>query len=185
MKKRSLAKMFLLEIVTLGIYRLYYLIKTRREMMNQNPNIKIMSPIFLLLPFIIVFAGVAILLVASVYANVHNTPCIGAPALTAQDSNSTLASNCNSTPSLFVSLLPLLMILVFMVASLLFIVWEWSYSHGVEVITNNKLSFALSLIVLILVPDGFDILIIQDYFNKDEVQALTSSPGEPNPTPAA
>jgi len=49
---------------------------------------------------------------------------------------------------------------------ILVVVWEWSYSHGVEAITDAKLSFALSLIILLLVPDGIDILIIQDYFNK-------------------
>jgi len=50
--------MFLLEIVTLGIYRLYFLIKTRREIMNLKPDVKIKSPAFLLLPIGIIFAAI-------------------------------------------------------------------------------------------------------------------------------
>ena len=169
MKKRNLWKMFLLEIVTLGIYRLYFLIKTRREMMDLNPNIKIKSPWFLIAPGLIV--GIAfIALMISIFATTSSAQhCL---ASTNSQSNYSFSSEQTSTPSCaskgnpasllaFFAIYPLILI-----AIILFIVWEWSYSHGVEAITGNRLSFALSLIILLVVPDGIDILIIQDYFNK-------------------
>jgi hypothetical protein len=56
----------------------------------------------------------------------------------------------------------------------------------VSIITGEKLSFALALVVLILVPDGIDILVIQDYFNKLELGQVTppASPGQPAFAPA-
>lgn len=49
MKKRSIGKMFVLTIVTLGIYRLYWFIKTRKEMMS-IADVDIPSPFLLLAP---------------------------------------------------------------------------------------------------------------------------------------
>jgi hypothetical protein len=181
MKKRTIWKMFLLEIVTLGIYRLYFLIKTRREMMDLNPNVKIKSPAFLLAPILVGIAAFVILFVF-IFASAHNqVQCINSSTTyngsqSVATSNNTNAQNCSSTGS-STSLIALLLFypLIF-VAVILFVVWEWSYSHGVEIITENKLSFALSLIILILVPDGIDILIIQDYFNKLSVSPIPSNP---------
>jgi hypothetical protein len=66
------------------------------------------------------------------------------------------------------------------VAMILFVVWIWSYSQGVALTTDGKLSFAVCLIILILVPDGIDILIVQDYFNKlDTAPAGTTPPMAP------
>jgi len=145
MKKRVIWKMFLLEIVTLGIYKLYYLIKTRREMMNADPAIKIMSPAVLLVPVLLIIAGFIFLIALSAAGAEHAS------------SNS---PNTASTVALLV------FYLAFLIAYALFVVWEWSYSQAVEKVTGGKLSFALALVVLVLVPDGIDILIIQDYFNK-------------------
>src|SRR4051812_28581676 len=77
MKKRSLWKMFLLEIVTLGIYRLYYFIKTRREMMDRDPSIKIMSPVFLIAPIAIVIIGFVILMASAISTGVHRRDLCG------------------------------------------------------------------------------------------------------------
>ena len=49
---------------------------------------------------------------------------------------------------------------------LLMAIWLWKYSKAVEVITKEKMSFAIALLVLLAVPDGIDILIVQDSFNK-------------------
>ncbi len=57
MKKRTLWKMFLLEVITAGIYTLYFLVKTRDEMMQLNPNIKIKSSAFLFVSVILSIAG--------------------------------------------------------------------------------------------------------------------------------
>lgn len=45
-------------------------------------------------------------------------------------------------------------------------IWLWSYSKGVERITQEKLVFPIAMLILVAVPDGIDMLIIQDSFNK-------------------
>ena len=44
--------------------------------------------------------------------------------------------------------------------------WLWGYSKAVDTITKGRTNFAIAMIVLRLVPDGIDILIVQDAFNK-------------------
>ena len=134
MKKRSIGKVLLLTILTLGIYRLYWFIKTRSEMMA-IANVDIPTPWIFAIPFFGYFFGFILLIVSA----------------------------GNSGASIFAMLLFYAMIFAsFIVAAL----WLWKYSKAVEVITNEKLSFALSLLILLVVPDGIDILIMQDYFNK-------------------
>jgi len=169
MKKRTIWKMFLLEIVTLGIYRLYFLIKTRREMMDLNPQIKIKSPAFIIAPIAIVIIGVIFFIATSIssFKNTTNncfTSTSNASQSTSLDSTSTTTNCSSSSPGSFIGFM--VFYFAIFVAVILFVVWEWSYSHGVEIATGNKLSFAMSLVILVIVPDGIDILIIQDYFNK-------------------
>lgn len=126
--------MLLLEIVTLGIYRLYWFIKTRKEMMTLA-NVDIPTPWIFVMPLFGYIFGFVILIASS------------------------LDGNSN----------PVAMLLFYAIIFASFIVyalWLWKYSKAVEVITNEKMSFALSLLILLAVPDGIDILIVQDYFNK-------------------
>ena len=134
MKKRSIGKMLLLSIVTLGIYRLYWFVKTRAEM-KSIADVDIPSPWIFALPIFGYIFGFWLLI--------------------------TTSSRVGSNP---VGLLVFYGLLfgAFIITAL----WLWRYSKAVEVVTHEKLSFALSLIVLLAVPDGIDILIIQDYFNK-------------------
>lgn len=169
--------MFLLEIVTLGIYRLYFFVKTRKEMMETNPAIKIKSSWFLLGPILLI----PTLIIFTIIALIANAP---APKTCVSDSTSTqyyttmeekprsFSNNCSNTEetdsgaqtaSVIFSIV--LWISIF-VAFVLYVVWIWSYSHGVEIITQGRISFALALVILILVPDGIDILLVQEYFNK-------------------
>ncbi len=148
MKKRSIGKMLLLTIITLGIYRLYWFVKTRSEM-KKIANVDIPSPLLFLIPML---------------------GYIGAIVLVITSSNGQPASVA----------LTLLMYVLFLGGFLFTALWLWKYSKAVEVITKEKLSFALSLIVLLAVPDGIDILIIQDYFNKINV-VPTHLPKSPTP----
>lgn len=165
MKKRIIWKMFALSVVTLGIYRLYWFIKTRREMMDLNPNIKILSPFFLFLPIILVLASLGVFMI-----NVFQTSSQLPEYCGSTQSGTTTSYDIPSTPrecqykpsgwgiaSLYLSILLFYPLLV---------IWLWGYSKGVETITGDHLSFAIALIILILVPDGIDILIVQDSFNK-------------------
>ena len=172
--------MFLLQVVTLGIYRLYYFIKTRREIMDRNPKIKIMSPAFLFVPIGIVIISIVALIVVTIgtAASHASTSCASTSTYSTQyttGSTDTVLQSCSSS-----SAAPFIMIIVLYLAIfvgfILFVIWEWSYSHGVDAITEGKLGFALSLIILILVPDGIDILIIQDYFNKLSPVPINTAP---------
>lgn len=134
MKKRSIGKMLLLEIVTLGIYRLYWFIKTRAEM-KSVADVDIPTPWIFLLPVFGYVAGISLL----------------------------IATSSSTSPNPFgILIFYALLFASFIVMAL----WLWKYSKAVEVVTNEKMSFALSLLILLAVPDGIDILVVQDYFNK-------------------
>lgn len=153
MKKRSIGKMFVLTIVTLGIYRLYWFIKTRKEMMS-IADVDIPSPFLLLAPIMGYILAFVILIANSFNNTIDNEA----------------ASN----------VAPLLLFYVAFFGGFIFsALWLWKYSKAVEKVTHEKLSFALSLIVLLAVPDGVDILIIQDYFNK--VDTSTTERKTPQP----
>lgn len=168
--------MFLLEIVTFGIYRLYFLIKTRREMMDLNPEIKIKSNFFLFAPVVVLAAGIVLLAVSFHSADGKITSCSSSQSSSSQDSSyySAPASCHDSSPANLIGILGIY--LAIFIATILFVIWLWSYSHGVATITDGKLSFALGLTILFLVPDGIDILIFQDYFNKVSTPAAVAAP---------
>ncbi len=44
--------------------------------------------------------------------------------------------------------------------------WYWQYAKAVEKVTHEKLSFPITMLIMLAVPDIFDILILQDSFNK-------------------
>lgn len=143
MKHRSIGKMFLLTIVTLGIYRLYWFAKTRQEMLSVHKELKIPHVIWLIAPIVTVVASVVLMITVGV--------------MTAEDDTSLSAVQAVAMGLFYLS--------VFVVVPLMAI-WLWKYSQAVEVVTNEKMTFAISLLILLAVPDGIDILIIQDGFNK-------------------
>lgn len=184
MKHRSIGKIFLLTIVTLGIYRLYWFIKTRKEMMRTDPSIKILSPAFFLIPLTIVIATVVIFIASLSQAYGKMDRCLGEnkgyTGTSYQQASSTSDCSRDRGPAVWQTIL---LYFSFLAIWPLVAVWLWSYSKGVEKITNEKTSFAIALIVLLLVPDGIDILIIQDAFNK--VATPTNPTGLQSPAPAA
>ena len=44
--------------------------------------------------------------------------------------------------------------------------WLWHYCKAVEVVTKEKMQFGVAMLITLLIPDGIDILIMQDSFNK-------------------
>ncbi len=209
MKNRVLWKMFLLEIVTFGIYRLYFLIKTRNEMVRLNPNIKIKSPWFLLVPIIVIIAAFLVMMGSFIAAAKNSTNCPGNTGFSASTNASTQSSLYGANSSSFDSTTPnnanytntsnldspgcdpqkaasiaglaggLVFYVALFAAFIMYVIWLWGYCHATEVITQSKLSFAVSLIIMVLVPDGIDILILQDYFNKVGATAHSDTPAQP------
>jgi hypothetical protein len=184
MKPRSIAKMFVLEIVTFGIYRLYWFIKTRRELMTKT-GIKIPSVWFLLAPILMIVAvvGVFIAIIAGNSGNIRAyDTCMtdrGYPSTSSSSSSYSayqdsagrnIAQNvCRKQypVPLWVSFAPTLLIVVISITYLpLMAWWLWHYCEALEIVTNEKVSRPLGMILFLVVPDGIDILIVQDYFNK-------------------
>ncbi len=166
MKQRSLIQTFLLTIFTFGLYRLYWFIATRKEMMRADKKIKIVSPWILVLPFVFLSLAVGVL-VASGHnqREALNSSCQEPEIKVVDDDNNvrSVEGGCAFNPPMYAvaffylscaSFLPLIAI------------WFWSYSKAVERITKEKITFALSMIILFVVPDGLDILLLQDAFNK-------------------
>lgn len=170
MKNRVIWKMLVLTIVTLGIYRLYWFVKTRREMMDKDSSIKILSPFILIFPFILVAASV-IFLIFSTFKSFNDIPeyCENY-----RSSSYSIPRECEIGSG---SALPIIFLYVSIFLVFPFVLaWLWGYSKGVEKITNEKMSFAMSLLILYVVPDGIDILLVQDAFNKISPNVETPIP---------
>lgn len=143
-------------------------------MMNLNPAIKIKSNALLFAPILIIFVGVISLIAVGVMSPKSTDPACNSTSTTTTQNTLYSSANTSSdgviaptcpTPAGILVAIPVFYLAI-LVSIILFLVWEWSYAHGVSEITGEKLGFALALIVLIVVPDGIDILILQDYFNK-------------------
>ena len=158
MKQRSIGKMFLLTIVTLGIYRLYWFVKTRSEMMQLNKDIKIPSVLWLVAPLLLVILAIGFFIFNGDFSSSDETA-------------KNLTTNQIFSMAFFY--------LTLLVAPLLVAIWLWKYSKGVEVVSGEKMTFAIALLILLAVPDGIDILIVQDTFNK--IAAKAQSGPVPNP----
>ena len=150
--------MFLLTIVTLGIYRLYWFVKTRSEMMQLNKDIKIPSVLWLVAPLLLVILAIGFFIFNGDFSSSDETA-------------KNLTTNQIFSMAFFY--------LTLLVAPLLVAIWLWKYSKGVEVVSGEKMTFAIALLILLAVPDGIDILIVQDTFNK--IAAKAQSGPVPNP----
>jgi len=179
--------MFALEIVTLGIYRLYWLIKTRREMMDKDTSIKILNPLILVAPIVLVILSIAPMVLSIIhesgkvpsYCSVY-TSNYSYSSDNSYSSSNYIPSECQSNPAGWTIALFFIGILLIFPTVL---IWLWGYAQGVEKITHGKMSFAVTLIVLFAVPDGIDILLVQDAFNKTNLPE-SSHTATPSAAPA-
>ncbi len=116
MKNRGIGTVILLSIITLGIYCVYWQVKTKGEMNARGAQIP--TAWLLIVPFVNIW-------------------------------------------------------------------WLWKYSEGVEMVTDRKLSAAVSFLLLWLI--GFiGMIVVQDAFNKVTAASVATGPvmpAEPTPTP--
>lgn len=153
MKHRSIIKMFLLFIVTLGIYRLYWLVKTRSEMVKKDQQI---PSVWI---YIGIYSIVYISFIGLIYSYLTSSQSI---CHKAQDIGTNIYCPPSDGEILFTVLFYVSVIFILPLVGL----WYWKYAKAVDEVTKGKMSFALGMIILLAVPDGFDMLIIQDSFNK-------------------
>jgi len=125
--------------------------------MSVNKQVKIPHIIWYIAPILFVIAAVVLLFASGSVGKAEGTaatgPQIGAMAL--------------------------VYVAVFAVMPLTAI-WLWKYSKGVEAVTHEKMNFAIAMLVLLAVPDGIDILIVQDAFNKIAQAPAFAGPTAPS-----
>lgn len=157
--------MFILFIVTLGFYRLYWLYKTRNEMVKDHGQ-KIPSFWLYVLIFVMLISSIVVFIGAT-FTSIEPTPknTSYCNELTGECSNSSESLSSEPLPTYYIIATAYFYISMILVGPLMAL-WYWKYAKGVDNVTAEKLSFPLVMISLILIPDGFDILIIQDGFNK-------------------
>lgn len=154
--------MLALSILTLGIYQLYWYVKTHREMIAIDPKVKILSAWLFIVPALVVITSLVVL-IATTVNNIADLPSYCQSYHQSDAAVSLAPSECRVESQGWAML--------FFYVSIIFIwpltiVWLWSYSKGIEIVTKGKTSFAVALLILLVVPYGIDILIIQDTFNK-------------------
>lgn len=142
MKQRHLGKVFLLSIVTLGIYQIYWLVQTRREMMHSGtPSI---PSVWILFAPALALLGVVSL---SLLEEVLNP-----------DGNGYLRG-------MLFSLGFFAMVAIFVVTP----IWTWQYGIAVEALTggetNRKYVFWMWVLVNIVSPTFGWIVLMQHEFN--------------------
>ncbi len=120
--------MFALFVVTLSLYRLYWLASTRDEMVEKGNDV----------PSIWLYIGIYAVTIGSFLLFVLT----------------------NSAVAIILFYLAILFI------SPLVGLWYWKYAQATDVVTKSKMSFPVAMLILLAVPDGFDMLLVQDSFNK-------------------
>ncbi len=174
MRQRSIGKMFFLFIVTFGFYRLYWLAKTRTEL-QEKTKLNIPSIWILLVPYILVIFSVGMMIASGLSSSTYDSTCSMTEDRTCGQlcpGYSNYSNNCED-PTVSEEDMDGLAVggLVLMYASLLVIFplmgwWYWKYAQAVEKVTHEKLSFPVTMLIMLAVPDIFDMLIVQDSFNK-------------------
>lgn len=162
MKNRSIIKMFLLFLVTFGIYRLYWLASTRNELVAKGfkvPAVWIYIGIYGVFIFSLLgMIGASFYNYSPEYGdcldNVYNT--------TQYCADKYSDSTANAFSLVFLTLFYVSATFILPLIGL----WYWKYAQAVDGVSKGKMSFPVAMLILLAVPDGFDMLLIQDSLNK-------------------
>ncbi len=169
MKKRNPIVVFLLSIVTFGIYDIYWLVSTKK-VLNQKtkqhvPTIwLIVGPIILLIVgYILFFAGAGSIKSQSGVYNQQYGPTTITPNQVVTHS-----------PIFFVGLG--IIFIGYILTMILGLIWIFKYSKAVNEYTNGKMSTAISFLILWLIH-LIGVAIIQDTFNEIEDGGVAQATG--------
>lgn len=155
MPKRDLLQMAILTVVTLGFYQLYWLYKTRQELVAAGQKE--------VLPFKILFVPLlAFVVIAIVQVLTHFVFSVSDSALSLVIISSVVLG--------FIAFFALLPVWVY---------WHYKYCQAIEQVTGGNMTFGLSfgmLLLLTFFSVGFAWpFIIQDAFNKVASQETTQT----------
>lgn len=154
---------FVLSLLTLGIYRLFWFIDTANDMSKLNLKTKLRSVWWMLIPIltmIILFVAGFGFMIADSAARPDYCDSSSSTFRSLEVCTKTTPIQIAGTVFMGLGYLALLTYLPIM------LIFFWNYAKAVEEITHGKVSFGLCLVFILLIPDGIDILVLQDYFNK-------------------
>lgn len=181
MKKRNPLAVFLLSIVTFGIYDLYWLAKTRKEL-NDKTSIKIPSIWILFIPAIIAVVAVIALLIAS-FAHSGATTTF-TQVKTINGTTTTTTVNTGSSSSLHGAVLIFLIVYIMDMIALVVVGFMWflKFSKAVNEYTSGKMSTGVTFLLTWFLH-LIGVAIVQDAFNGmiDHGQAPGVAPAAMSP----
>lgn len=153
MQTRSIPKMLLLTIVTLGFYQLYWLYKTRQEMVARGIRIP---------PFLVLFLPILSLLVVAIVSFVTRF---------------VLSTVSESSSFPFIDLLIVIGgVVAFSLLIPIALYWFYKYCKAVESVTDGLFQFDMNYFMLILLSlFGLAFIwpfVVQSYFNRIPVSNL-------------
>ncbi len=157
MKKRNPFLVFLFSLITLGIYDLYWLVQTKKEL-NAKTKHHIPTIWLLVFPLVIIAAGVILLIVTGPHTTTTSNNFNYGYSYGPQSTTSTTSTTG----------VPVLSLALYLVGILLTIVisfyWFFKYSKAVNEYTSGKMNTGLTFILLWLLH-LIGIALVQDAYN--------------------
>ncbi len=174
MKKRNPITVFLLSVITFGIYDLYWLVSTKK-VLNEKTRSHTPTIWLLVIPVPMIIAGYILLFI--------NAPSTTTTTNGFQNSFSN-SSNINTSAHPGLVFLAIALIIVGFLASFLASAyWFYKYSKAVDEYTRGKMSTGVSFLILWLIH-LIGVALIQDAFNDMEASgAAVGQNSPPNNTP--
>jgi hypothetical protein len=156
MKNRSPITVFLLSIITLGIYDIYWLLVTKNEL-NKRTKQHVPTIWLLIFPLILFIAGYILLIASGIYSQLltcYNGSAYGI-------SNECAQANIHKGPLVVGSILIKVFGATFFITSL---IWFFRFSKAINEFTKGKMSTAVSFLILWLIH-LIGVALIQDAIN--------------------
>ena len=185
MKKRNPFAVFILSIITLGIYDIYWLVVIRKEL-NAKTKFHIPSIWLLIVPLIIFLAGIGTVIAGSLESSTQtNTSSNYSSGYISTYSYGSTTTTTKTNSAVLVGFG--LYILAFILAIPISFYWFWRFSKAVNEYTNGKSSTGLTFILLWLLH-FIGVALVQDSFNDTldaggAAPAATATAGQ-TPAPA-
>jgi hypothetical protein len=163
MKQRNIFAVLFLSIITLGIYDLYWLYKTKK-VLNDRTKVHTPSLWLLLLPLIIAL----VLIVAAFALGLANSHSSTSTTLSSPGSGSATSQVFSTTPKSdgvvpLIAIFGLEFVAVIVIIPITFY-WYFKFSKAVNEFTNGELSTGVTFLLMWILR-FIGIMIVQDKFN--------------------
>lgn len=160
MKHRNLIAVIIFSIITLGVYDLYWLVKTK-TVLNKQTKVHTPTIFLILLPYIVVAALVGVVIVFGIH---HNANTVTSNAYA---TNPTLNHNF-----IYIAIAEFIAALVILPVTFY---WFFNFSKSVNEYTHGEINTALAFVLLFMLR-FIGIAVIQDKFNEMLAGSSTVSP---------